>query len=233
MPGLKHHIIGLCGFASSGKDTVADLLITHAGFRKIAFADALKAELAEAFHVEPIVFSRPEYKARPMEELALTRCTERGYIDAALRHAATVRPGCEVNAELVRPRTPRETMQLWGTEYRRSYDANYWTGIVCKRINYYMTAMHERHFVITDCRFENEVAALRSMGGWLWQVKRPGIDSTSTNEGRHASATDGTQFEPDAVIGNTHDMKHLQQQALAEFWALDAGLVKINVEIVA
>lgn len=233
MPGLKHHIIGLCGFASAGKDTVADLLVTHAGFRKLAFADALKSELTEAFQVEPLVFNRPEFKSRPMEELALSRCTERGYIDAVLRHAATTTPGIEVNVELTRPRTPRETMQRWGTEYRRSYNVNYWTSNVTRRINYYMSAMHERHFVITDCRFANEVDALRAMGGRLWQVNRPDLNAHTTGEGSHASATDGSQFDPDAVISNSHNMKHLQQLVLGEFWALDAGLVKVNVEIPA
>lgn len=229
MPGLKHHIIGLCGFAGSGKDTVADLLVTHAGFRKLAFADSLKAELTEAFHVEPMLFARAEFKGRPMQELALSRCTDRAYIDAALRHAATVRPGVAMNEELVRARTPRETMQLWGTEYRRAHDDRYWTKIIAQRVNYYLHTLHERNFVITDCRFANEVETLRSMGGWLWQVQRPGHDNTA--EGAHVSATDGSAFEPDSTISNSHDIKHLQQQVLGEYWALDAGLASVRVEI--
>ena len=38
------HIIGLCGFASAGKDTVADMLCASAGFARMAFADRLRAD---------------------------------------------------------------------------------------------------------------------------------------------------------------------------------------------
>ncbi|MDQ1260603.1 MAG: hypothetical protein QG643_2429 [Pseudomonadota bacterium] len=228
MPGLKHHLIGLCGYAGAGKDTVADLLVTHAGFRKLAFADALKAEITEAFHVEPLVFIRSELKTRPLGELALSRTTERGYVDAVLRHMATTLPaGFAVNEELTRPRTPRETMQLWGTEYRRAHDDQYWTRKVAQRIYYYTNDLGEHNLVVTDCRFANEVDALRTMGGLLWQVRRPGVDAG----GPHSSATDGSDYAPDAVISNSHDIKHLQQLVLGEYWAVDAGLDKVEVSI--
>jgi hypothetical protein len=233
---IKQYIIGLTGFAGAGKDTVADLLVEHAGFRKLAFADALKAELTEAFCVEPIVFTRPEFKSRPMAELALTRCTDRAYIDAALRHGVENWKGTmpyPTAEELVRARTPRESMQLWGTQYRREHDANYWTSIVTHRIAFYLRDLHERRFIITDCRYDNEVDALRGMGGQLWQVKRPDLDAATTAEGRHSSATEGSQWVPDAVINNAHDIRHLQKLVLGEWWALEAGLAGVSVEITA
>jgi hypothetical protein len=231
MPGLKHHILGLCGFANAGKDTVADLLVTHAGFRKLAFADELKAELCDAFHVEPLIFSRREYKGEPLGCLALARCTEKGYIGAALQHLALADPAMAVNEQLVKPRTPRQTMQLWGTQYRRAQDENYFASKVRNQIAYFMHELHERNFVVTDCRFANEVDTLRKMGGWLWQVRRPGLDAQTTSEGRHASATDGSEFGPDVVINNGHDIRHLQQLVLGEYWGLDAGLESVTVEI--
>jgi hypothetical protein len=231
MPGLKHHIIGLTGFAGAGKDTVADLLVTHAGFRKLAFADALKAELCEAFHVEPITFNRQEMKSHPMEALALSRCMEPGYVGAALTHLAAANPAIAVNEELVKPRTPRQTMQLWGTQYRRAQDENYWADQVRRSIAYFMDQMHERNFVVTDCRFANEVDILRKMGGWVWQVKRPGLGAHNTPEGQHASATDGSEFSPDVVLNNTHHIRHLQQLVLGEYWGLDAGLEGVEVRI--
>ncbi len=233
MPNIKTHIIGLTGYASAGKDTVADLLVTHAGFRKLAFADALKAELVDAFQVEPLVFTRPEYKSHPMAALALSRCTDPGYVGAALQHLAPQNAGVVISAELALPRTPRETMQMWGTQYRRAADSDHWTAIVRRSIGYYISQCHERAFVITDCRFANEVETLRALGGWLWQIKRPGIDAGTTSEGAHASATEGAEFAPDAVINNAHDIRHLQQLVLGEYWALDAGLEGVRVEIAA
>lgn len=35
-------IVGLCGYARAGKNTLADLIETHCGYKQIAFADALK-----------------------------------------------------------------------------------------------------------------------------------------------------------------------------------------------
>jgi dephospho-CoA kinase len=35
-------IIGLSGYAQSGKDTVAELLCLNYGFKRIAFADAIR-----------------------------------------------------------------------------------------------------------------------------------------------------------------------------------------------
>ena len=35
-------IIGICGFQSSGKDTIADFLIKEYGFKRLSFASALK-----------------------------------------------------------------------------------------------------------------------------------------------------------------------------------------------
>ena len=46
-------VIGLCGYARSGKDTVADLLVKEHGFVKVRFADALKRGLAEMFGLTP------------------------------------------------------------------------------------------------------------------------------------------------------------------------------------
>jgi hypothetical protein len=233
MPGLKHHIIGLAGYAGSGKDTVAELLIAHEQFRKLAFADPLRTELADAFHVESLTFSHRPWKSQPMESLALTRCTDPGYVGAVLRHLAEGGKPVAINEELTRPRTPRETMQLWGTQYRRTQDDSYWTRLLVARISYYMRDLHEHRFAVTDCRFANEVEAVRSMGGQLWQVKRPELAQPSAEEGVHSSVNDGSAFEPDVVINNSHDMRHLQQLVLGEFWALNAGLDNVKVEITA
>lgn len=224
----RFQIIGLCGFAGAGKDTAADILVQHAGFYKVAFADALKAQLVEAFHVEPLVFVRPELKSQPMAELALSRSTEVGFINAALRAMHDARPGqVQNNEELVRPRPPREVMQLWGTEYRRASDDKYWVSQLVNRITYLRREIGPRGIVVTDCRFANEVDTLRAMGAQLWQIKRPGLQADST----HSSASDGSQFGPDAILVNAHDVKHLKQLVLGEYWALDAGLEGLQVRI--
>lgn len=226
------HILGLCGFAGSGKDTAADLLVTHAGFRKLAFGDALKAELCEAFAVEASTFTLREWKATPMDALAFRRCTDPAYVAHALAHVAAGRR-VDVAEELAAPRSPRQTMQLWGTQYRRAQNRDYWARQVRSTIAYHVRELGARRWVLTDCRFENEVSMVRALGGRLWQIKRPGLDGGTSLEGQHESATDGSAFKPDAILNNSHEIRHLQQLVLGEFYALEAGVPGLKVEIPA
>lgn len=234
---IKTHIIALTGYAGTGKDTVADLLVTHCGFRKLAFADALRAEVAEAFGLDMVELTHRSTKDAAMGALSLRKGPP-GLVGAlacagAFKVTAVVRGSFGVSDDFLdAPRSPRQIMQWWGTEYRRVQAPNYWTRLVGERIAFGIRN-HERRFVITDCRFSNEAEFVRDWNGQIWQVKRPGIDGASTTEGTHASATDGSQFAPDAVINNSHDIRHLQQLVLGEFWARDAGLSSVKVEIAA
>lgn len=231
---IKTHIIALTGYAGTGKDTVADLLVTHCGFRKLAFADALRAEVSEAFGIDVADLTHRRTKEVPIGSLRLR------YAPPALLGALMLAGVCQDQHAyglyskqfLDAPRSPRQILQWWGTEYRRAQEPGYWTRIVTERIAFAIRN-YERRFVITDCRFVNEAESVRNMGGQIWQVKRPGIDGASTAEGAHASATDGSQFAPEVVINNSHDIRHLQQLVLGEFWAVDAGLAGVKVEIEA
>ena len=69
-------IIGLCGLAGVGKDTVAELLATHCGAARIAFADALRAEICTAYSLDPVYLTRRETKEHPISALALARCLD-------------------------------------------------------------------------------------------------------------------------------------------------------------
>ena len=42
-------IIGITGLIGSGKDTIADYLTTHHGFKRISFASSLKDSIAVIF----------------------------------------------------------------------------------------------------------------------------------------------------------------------------------------
>mgnify|MGYP001029466142 CR=1 FL=1 len=46
-------IVAFCGYAGSGKDTAADILVKDYGFTKIAFADALRKM---AWDINPMVW---------------------------------------------------------------------------------------------------------------------------------------------------------------------------------
>lgn len=55
-------IVGVCGLAGSGKDTVADILVKECGFAKISFADPLKIICQGLFNWDHERLWGPSYK---------------------------------------------------------------------------------------------------------------------------------------------------------------------------
>lgn len=224
------HILGLTGFAGAGKDTVADLLVAHARFRKLAFADALRAEVAEGFGVLVSDLAEPAAKHRPASALSMRRAP-RDFLAAVVLSLSAAAPDHRTplsNEWLDQPRSPRQILQWWGTEYRRAQHDRYWTRAMLSRLVGYQRGGESR-FVITDVRFDNEADTVRGAGGSIWQVTRPGCDGRA--EGAHVSATDGSRFKPDAVLANLHDVRHLQGLVLTEFVARDCGLDPARVSL--
>ncbi|WP_295851956.1 hypothetical protein [uncultured Xylophilus sp.] len=229
----KPQLIALTGFAGTGKDTVADLLVAHCGFRKVAFADALRAEVSEAFGVSLDMLTDRDGKERPSPHMALENAPV-AFLGSLLLAGVLPGRGTPTFVEaLEQPRSPRQILQWWGTEYRRAGDSSYWTRALVQRMGYYRQEFGTQRFVIPDCRFGNEAETVRRRAGRIWQINRPGIGGQSTTEGQHASATDGSAFAPDLVINNCHDVRHLAQIALAEVWGQDSGLRGLRVEVPA
>lgn len=183
-------LIALCGAAGAGKDTVADMLPA----RKLAFADALYREVAEAWGVEQHVLRCRETKEKPLDALALFRCADDSFV---------------VESHLADPwgvaRSPRQILQWWG-DYRRAQDPDYFVNATAQHI-----AKGLGPLVITDVRFPNEAALVRQLGGQLWQIRRPGYEAGGTG---HASDTDGREFRPDVVLENFGGLDDLHRTVL-------------------
>jgi hypothetical protein len=222
------NLIGLTGPAGSGKDTVAAMLRTHAGFYPLAFADALREEVSAAWRIEPLFLIRRETKEHPMSDLAMRKCLNDGFVVRTMIAHSEIGRALDMDA----PRSPRQIMQWWGTEYRRQQDSEYWTRMLERRVERLIAAGDQRRLVVTDCRFGNEVACLRAphLAGVLWQITRPGC---GVSFGSHVSEVSGADFQPDRVIENSGDMTNLKRQVLGKWWALDAGLADVTVEIAA
>jgi len=144
-------IIGVVGFAGSGKGTVADLLVEDHDFCKLSFADAVKDATAAIFGWSRHLLEGDTEQSRVFRE------TKDDFWSA--------RFGYDV--------TPRYMLQLMGTEAGREvFNQDLWIHTVERRIQYKQEWEFEDSFVIPDVRFPNEIEAIRKWGGVIVRVVR-------------------------------------------------------------
>lgn len=222
-------IIAMTGLAGTGKDTAAAMLTTHLGFTKVAFADAVRHEAAAAFNAPHELFTRRDLKEMQTTALALIECSDMGFIGALARAAIRSQEPANINRQwLEHPRSPRQIMQWWGTEYRRAQRVTWWL----EKLREHITALHKldgrTRFVVPDCRYENEAHLVRSMGGVIWQITRTG---TADVELGHTSQTDGSKLDPSTVIPNNTTLHSLREYVLAHWLALETNTDVLNVEL--
>jgi hypothetical protein len=145
-------ILGLTGYAQSGKDTAAGFLVAR-GWRRLAFADILRSSL---YNLNPIV---------PMP------------LEGAPDHWARVQDlvnwkGWDV-AKVEYPEI-RQLLQRLGTEVGRElYGENFWVERVMSQIK------PGEKVVITDVRFPNEEKAVHDAGGRVFRIVRTGVNAVN------------------------------------------------------
>lgn len=194
------HIIGLTGFAGAGKDLTYQLLAERRGrIARAAFADALRAECATAFHCDVSILSDPATKETPNPALAAYRCN----------HSPFVRYlGMLSTMPALKPRT---IMQQWG-DYRRDQHPDYWVRLLDPMVDA-ATAAGAQALLVTDVRFFNELDWLRGRGGMLWRVVRAGNRPRSG----HASEWALNESDADVTIANDGDVEALAARVTGAF----------------
>lgn len=187
-----YFLVGLAGHAGAGKDTCADILASAHSFARLAFADAVRAELATAFGVDLRLFTDRTLKESPTPELALRRCSDPTFVDLML--------SLDLGFTYDKAISPRIAMRRWGTDYRRNYyGQDYWLLRAHERVE----ALHTQGFrriAITDVRFLNEAALVRALGGEVWRIRRPSADAQPA---RHQSEQEVDAINADRVIENS------------------------------
>ncbi|MES2972410.1 MAG: hypothetical protein V4757_02330 [Pseudomonadota bacterium] len=219
------HLIGLAGPKGAGKDTVAQLLATHAKFKMTAFGDALRGQLCQAFSVELDIFTRRDLKDTPSDALAIWRATDNAFIGVMLKHFRKLYGDNQARHEMDKPRSPRDVMKFWANEYRRETESpDYWRRIVVAKIR----DDHRRHqwrHVVPDVRFRNEAEVIKNMGGVIWQIQRPGLEADPLD----TTETSGAEFAPTVVINNRLGIGHLQDVVMGNWVMAETGLNWSNV----
>ena len=202
-------IIGICGFIGSGKDTIADYLVNNHGFRRESFAGTLKDAVAAVFGWDRTLLEGRTKEGRQWREQIDPWWAERlGIPDL----------------------TPRWILQYWGTEVcRKSFHDDIWIASLEHKL-----LSSNDDIVISDCRFPNEIKAIKNANGQVIRVVRGDEpswyeDAVAANTGPkhigwalgndrlkrlniHPSETAwvGTVF--DAVLDNNTTLDHLFNQ---------------------
>lgn len=140
-------IVGVCGLIGSGKDTIADYLVNIHQFRRDSFAASLKDAVSAVFGWDREMLEGRSRSSREWRE----------QVDAWWA------------ARLGMPHlTPRWVLQNWGTEVcRRGFHEDIWVASVENKLR-----RSQDDVVISDCRFPNEVEAIRRAGGLVIRVIR-------------------------------------------------------------
>jgi hypothetical protein len=137
-------IIGLLGFAGSGKGTAADILVSK-GFKKESFADPVKDAVAAIFSWDRNMLEGDTSESRRFRETKDEWWSNKFGYDV----------------------TPRYMLQLMGTEAgRNTFHDKLWIHSMEKRLE------KNEHTVIADVRFANECDFIRSKGGFIVRVVR-------------------------------------------------------------
>jgi hypothetical protein len=203
-------IIGICGFIGSGKDTIADYLVNLHGFRRESFANSLKDAVAQVFGWDRTMLEGRTKQSREWRDQVDSWWAER----------------------LGMPNlTPRLMLQLWGTEVcRRGFHDDIWIASLENKLR-----NSRDDVVISDCRFPNEIRAIRAAGGKVVRVIRgpepawydaavsvnrgpEGNATWSLSQSKldrlqiHASETAWVGTDFDAVLDNNSTLDNLYQQ---------------------
>jgi hypothetical protein len=181
-------IIGLCGAQGSGKDTVANILISEYGFVKITFASTLKDIVA-------ILFSWPRDLLEGLtEESRLWRETVDDFWSGKLSIPSF---------------TPRKALQMIGTDlFRIHFNNDIWISIVENNIGVMLKNNPNMNIVISDCRFANEFTLIKQFSdSHIITILR---ENNSTNKIAHSSETEWVNYNFDAILQNDNSIDDLK-----------------------
>ena len=177
-------LIGLVGLISSGKDTVANKLVTKHGYKRESFAHPLKDAVSKIFNWDREMLEGNTEESRKWRE----------------------QPDPFWSKKFNKDITPRWVLQYFGTEVMRGqmHDA-IWVDSLIARYKGEKT-------VVSDTRFQNEIKTIKAHGGVIVLVKRNYIMPTREEmqkQGIHQSEWDWLGAKFDYTIENTNSLEGL------------------------
>ena len=208
-------IIGVCGFIGSGKDTVADYLVNFYEFRRESFASTLKDAVSSVFGWDRTLLEGRTKEAREWRECVDPWWAERLSMPTL---------------------TPRWVLQYWGTEVcRKSFHDDIWIASLENKIR-----NSKDDVVISDCRFPNEIQAIKNAGGQIVWVQRGPLpewyeSAISANKGNNIGINEmkmlGIHASEWAWLGSSFDVIIDNNGTIEDLYNQAKSLLKVSDEI--
>jgi len=205
-------LIALTGKLGAGKSTAATFLATNYEGTKLSLAGPLKCEVYDAI--------------AGMLPKEIYRMSQDG-LDA-LKHTLALAP----KPKLVLPNDAekifwinehksdfRYALQLWGTEFRRQQNPNYWIDKTVVKVKELLDA-GQICIVIDDARFHNEKKRLELVGFTSIKLLVPDVTQEARvikrdgkfDKSSHASETEVDSMKTDFIISNNGYPEDLYRQ---------------------
>lgn len=193
-------IIGLSGYARSGKDEAAKVLVEEFGFTRVAFADKLREVL---------------YQLNPMVDITNLWCDHNvGLSNTKTWNYVYVQDvidahGWDGYKETIYGGGIRRLLQRLGTEAGRQ---TLWDSIWVDAA--FAGLSDDAKIVVADCRFPNEAQAIKERGGVIWRVIREDVGPANS----HPSETSLDDWNFDAWINNNFPSVENYRTYVANFY---------------
>lgn len=208
-------IIGLSGYAKSGKDTAAEMildltkvqvpgLMTSNTWEIKKFSGKLKQIASILTGIEVEKFEDQRYKLSTIGSEWDTEHTAFG------------------DEFVIEPMTVREFLQLLGTDaIRNGLHENAWVNaLMAEYIRPLIVSTDERlpgtqfgelgqypNWIVTDVRFPNEAEAIKERDGIIVRIDRPGVKPVNS----HPSETALDNWDFDYILPNDSDLTYLKE----------------------
>lgn len=191
-------IVGLSGYAGSGKDEVAKIMKEFDESWQIKkFSKKLKQVASILSGVDEDAFEDSNFKSGSMDNDWFVWEKDSSYHGVPKMRSMTV----------------REFLQKLGTDaIRNGLHENAWVNaLVAEYFGTYNidtdTTTYPK-WVVTDCRFHNEAFAIKDRGGIVVRINRPGVGPV--NEHKSETVLDGFRF--DLTIDNDGTIEDLKSK---------------------